>query len=456
MMLNSPCCKKKAAFVVLLVLVCTRAYGLRRDAFKLDIPAPQDSAGGILVADVDSDGRMDYLVTGPGHVAAYTGDGRKLWILKTDIVVGGSSEREGLPGHCGPGVAAGDVDRDGRCEVVFLTRDAMLHVVDGRTGRREASAKPPVPDGARRWELAMIACFRVKGDDSDILLQATNRDGYRMGRYVAAYSVTGVLKGDRPLWTTDEFVSCAHNGARLADLDGDGRDEVIGATIYGPTGKCITRAVPGRYHMDSVFVADVRPETAGLEVVMLEEGANHVQVVGLGGPIWRRHFKKQEPQNAAVGRFRAGSDTVFIWCRSRYNQHQKPFVFDASGKVVFEYAMDDAAPEGWTASGVELIYTIDWTGEPVQLACAKERHTSGDVCLYEPLTGRFVQRLDERADRLHVADVKGDWREEIIVLNGSELHIYANDRPNPRPHRARLWEDRNYRRRKQCYNYYSP
>jgi hypothetical protein len=107
-------------------------------------------------------------------------------------------------------------------------------------------------------------------------------------------------------------------------------------------------------------------------------------------------------------------------------------------------------------SGVELIYAIDWTGEPAQLACAKERHTSGDVCLYEPLTGRFVQRVDERADRLHVADVTGDWREEIIVLNGSELHVYANDRPNPRPHQARLWKDRNYRRFKQCYNYYSP
>jgi len=32
---------------------------------RLDIPAPQDSPGGILVADLDNDGRMDYLVALP-------------------------------------------------------------------------------------------------------------------------------------------------------------------------------------------------------------------------------------------------------------------------------------------------------------------------------------------------------------------------------------------------------
>jgi hypothetical protein len=50
----------------------------------------------------------------------------------------------------------------------------------------------------------------------------------------------------------------------------------------------------------------------------------------------------------------------------------------------------------------------------------------------------------------------GDWREEIVVLNGSELHVYSNPAPNPRPDRERPWADRNYRRLKQAHNYYSP
>lgn len=437
-------------------LVAGRTQGDDPFVIKLAIPPPADSAGGIMVADVDGDGRMDYLVTVPGHLAVYGADGRKLWIKETDISVGGQSESQGLPGHHGPGVAAGDVDGDGECEVVFLTRDSVLHVLEGATGREKASAQPPVPDGAARWEVAMLADFRGSGGDRDLLLQATNKDGYRMGRYLAAYAVEELLKGGKPLWTTDAFVSCAHNSARLADINGDGRDEVLGAAVLSADGRLLVRAAEFRGHMDSVFVADVLPEAAGLEVVLLEEGSNCVQVLGAEAPIWRSHYKHQEPQNAALGRFKAGSDEVFIWCRSRYSEHQKPFVFDSGGRKVFDYAMDDVAPPGWTVRGVEVIHTINWTGRGEQLACAKERHRSGDVCIFEPLSGRFVARFHEKADRLYVADVSGDWREEIIVLNGSELHIYHNSDPNPRPDQKRLWADRNYRRLKQCHNYYSP
>ena len=324
--------------VTVSVLICfisvSRAQGYQSNPFviKLAIPAPKDSAGGIIVADVDNNGKLDYLVTVPGHLAVYGNDGKKLWIKEVDISVGGSSENQGLPGHCGPGVAAGDVDGDDKCEVVFLTKDSVVHILDGATGRQETSAKPPCPEQASAWEVAMIADFRGTEGDRDILLQTTNMEGYRMGKFLAAYDIGQLMSGGEPLWQTDEFVSCAHNSARLADINGDGRDEVLGATIFSATGKLLARAVPGRWHMDSVFVADVQPDKSGLEVVMLEEGSNHVQVVGIAGPIWRSHFKKQEPQNAAVGRFKKGSDEIFIWCRSRYAEHQRPFVFNSAGR----------------------------------------------------------------------------------------------------------------------------
>ncbi len=432
--------------------------GVRSRTISLALPGPSgedDSAGGIIAADVNGDGRAEILVTCRGHLVVHESAGKELWRRATDIVVGTQSESQGLPGHHGPGVAAGDVDGDGKVEVIFLTRDRKLHVVDGASGKEEVVLEPPVPAGTDRWELAMVADFRGRGDH-DLLLQATNRKGYRTGRYLAAYAFDDLRAGKPPLWKTDKFESCAHNGARLADLDGDGRDEVLGVKILSPSGKQLVRAAPFRGHMDSVFVADVRPDIAGLEVVLLEEGSNQVQVLGLGGPLWRAHLRKQEPQNAAVGRFRAGSDGVFIWCRSRYSHHQKPFVFDPHGKMVFEYAMDDVAPKGWTTSGVEVIHTIDWTGREQQLACAKERHTVGDVCLFEPLSGKIVARFDDRADRVYVADVSGDWREEIIVLAKNELHIYENTAPNPRPKRKSKWSERNYRRLKQCHNYYSP
>ena len=446
--------------LVALVLVVSAAVAARGDdrspmVIQLEIPPPEDSGGGIIVADVNRDGKPDFLVTVPGHLAVYDNSGRKLWITRTDLMVGGQSESRGLPGHHGPGVAAGDLDGDGRCEVMFLTKDGVLHFVDGATGEERATAKPPVPSGAELWELAMVADFRGSGD-RDVLLQATNKTGYRTGKYLAAYAAADLMRGGKPLWTTERFVSCAHNGARLADITGDGRDEVLGATLFSADGRLLAEAAEFRGHIDSLFVADVRADLPGLEVVLLEEGSNYVQVIGARGPIWREHFRRQEPQNAAVGRFRPESDEVFIWCRSRYSEHQKPFVFNSQGEKVFDYQMDDVAPPGWTASGVEVIHTIHWTGQRHQLACAKERHREGDVCLFEPLSGRFVERFKHRADRLYVADVIGDWREEIIVLEKSKLHVHQNPATNPRPNEKRLWENRNYRRLKQCHNYYSP
>ncbi len=431
-------------------------YDANPFSIALDIPAPEDSAGGIVVADADNDGFLDYLVTVPGHVACYAHDGTRLWTVETPVCVGGSSERVGLPGHHGPGVTAGDVDNDGANEVLFLTRDSTLHVFDGASGNEAWQATIAPPEDAERWEHLVLASFRSPGA-ADILLQATNADGYRMGRYIAAFSL-GDLENSNitPLWQRDDFLACAHNGARVADLDGDGRDEVLGGTIIGPDGDALTR-VPLKGHIDSIFVYDVRPDLDGLEVVALEEGGgNRVFLYNKSGLIWETHYEHWEPQNAAVGEFDLTQPGLEIWCRSRFNTHQKPFLFNARGEHLLTYAMDDVAPEGWTDAGVEVIWCIDWTGEPRQHAAAKERHTEGHVCVFGPVDGAFRENLPEKAGRLFVADVSGDWREELVVLNGNTLHIYHNPAPSPNPDRPRLWTQPHYLRSKMTWNYYSP
>ncbi len=430
-----------------------------KTVIPLEIATPvEDSAGSMIAADVDDDGAMELLVTAPGWLGCYRPDGTKMWSKEIEIRVGGQSESQGLPGHHGPGVVAADADADGTTEVIFLTQDSVLHAVAGATGEEIWTATPPVPEGAERWEQVIIASLSAVGAE-DILLQATNKDGYRTGRYLAAYRAGDLRAGAGPLWTTDGFMSCAHNGARVGDLDGDGRDEILGATIFSGLGELLYK-IPLRGHVDSVFVGDVDPDRAGLEVVMLEEGGgeegNRVFLCTAEGLLFETHYKHQEPQNAALGRFDLSRDGMQVWCRSRYSEHQKPFVFDVEGELIFDYAMDDVAPEGWTYSGVETIWTIDWTGEEGQLACAKERHEDGDVCIYQPMTGEFLLRIPEAAARLYVADITGDWREEIVVWNGSELHLYENPAPNPRPEEPRLWEQEHYRRAKMTWNYYSP
>lgn len=413
--------------------------------------------GGIIAADVNDDGKMDFVITKDGHVAAYDYSGRNIWIKGVDIQVSTKSEVNGLPGWFGPGVQASDVDGDLRTEVLILTKKNTLHIIDGVTGKTEKVVLLRHPEGTERWEHLVIANFRGKGD-RDLLLQTTNADGVRMGRYLAAYSIEDLLRKEsvEPLWTRDDFIPCAHNGARVADLNRDGKDEVLGGTIIGPDGKMLMKIHPIG-HIDSIYVADVRPDIYGLEVVALEEGKeNRIFLYNHERIIWTAHHKHWEPQNAAIGDFAPKSPGLEIWCRSRFREHQKPFLFDSSGNVISEYEMDSVAPDGWTVKGVEVIFTVDWTGKTKQLAAAKERHTSGDIAIFDPLSGEFLYRFNEKAGFLYVADVSGDWREELIVINGNELRIYENDTPNPSSNNPRLWTKDHYRRSKMTWNYYSP
>jgi len=423
---------------------------------ELDIPKPKDTRGGIITADLNSDNKMDFLITVPGHVAAYDNSGNKLWIQNVDVRVSRKSESNGLPGHMGPGVQAADIDSDNKTEVLYLTQDSTLHVVDGTSGNEEWTAKPPVPKGAEHWEHLIVANFRGQGD-RDLLLQATNAKGYRVGRYLAAYALDDLqAENYEPLWQCNDFLACAHNGARIADLNGDNKDEVLGGTIVSPEGK-ILYTIPLKGHIDSIFVFDVRPDIAGLEVIALEEGGgNRIFCYNREKLIWQTDYKNQEPQNAAVGDFDTSRPGLEVWCRSRYDKHQKPFVFDAHGQLINHYKMDDVAPDGWTTSGVECIFAIDWTGDAKQYAAAKERHESGDVAVYDPISGAFILHLPQKSDRLYVADVTGDWREELVVLNGNKLYIYQNESPNPNPNHPRLWQQQHYRRSKMTWNYYSP
>ena len=206
-----------------------------------------------------------------------------------------------------------------------------------------------------------------------------------------------------PLWERDDFVSCAHNGARLADLNRDGQDEVIGATVVSADGKILLQ-IPLRGHIDSIFIYDVLPDIPGLEIVALEEGGGNrilslqprTTLLGNALPPSRtpeRSGRRVRPR-AAGPRYGVGAAITSIRNLSFFQ-----------GEKIADDQMDDVAPEGWTVRGVEVIHKIDWTGGK-QLAAAKERHTSGDIGMFDPLSGRFLHHFKEKADRLYVADVQ--------------------------------------------------
>jgi hypothetical protein len=359
-------------------------------------------------------------------------------------------------------------------------------VRDAAGGRIKHATRPATIGDLSAWEFVAVADFTGHGGDRDVLLQGSCYDTSWTGQFLSAWRFDDLVAGGPPLWQRQDFAACCHSPARLADLDGDGRDEVFAAHVLGPDGRLLASARPFNGHTDSVFVL---PTAGQAEVVLLEEGDNHVQVYGPGGVRWRRHHRRIEPQNAAVGRFgdpsasadspdspdspgspeppasagSAGSAASGVasspwqvWCRSRFNTDQRPFVFDADGRLIAAYRLDDHTPPGWTEEGIETIFTIDWLGGDRQHLAAKERHRRGDVAIIDALSGRFIEHLVESADRLYVYALTEPRREQVIVLAGDHLRAYGCDARPPAATVAPLRADRDYRRRRQCHNYYTP
>ncbi|MCS7223192.1 MAG: hypothetical protein NZ959_01345 [Armatimonadetes bacterium] len=439
-----------------------KQYEINPFAFRLAQPRPDPAAGGIVVADLTGDGLMDYLYTTPGSIGAYDHWGKPLWVKEEDIHLLGVDDVVGLPGYHGPGVQAGDVDGDDRVEVLFLRTDGRLVVCDGATGKVKRIASPALPQGAARWQHLVVGNVRGKGD-RDIVLQTSGADQrpagtFPAGRFVSVFAFENLE--DKPLWTITNFHGQAHGPLKIADMDGDGRDEIVGLSIYDDDGTLLTdgEPPPGAWHIDSIAIADIRPDRDGLEVAVTVEGPRHVGLIGLKGPIWWRIYEHREADKVAVGEFDLTSPGLEIWGRGSFDSPDDmgQFVFDAQGNVIAFYELRKVAPPDWTENGVEVIVPIHWTGEPWQLLAAKERHKEGDVAIFDPMTGRFIERFRERAARLYVADVAGDWREEVIVVAEDQIRIYWNPKPNPHPNRPRLWTLPHYRRGKMNWNYYSP
>jgi hypothetical protein len=176
-----------------------KQYNANPFTFKLAQPRPDEVAGGIVAADVNNDGLMDYLYTAPGSVGAYDHFGKTLWVKQVDVHLLGVDGVVGLPGIYGPGVQAADVDGDGKTEVLFLKTDGSLVVCDGATGKNVGAGVPAPPEGAARWQHLVVCNLRGKGD-RDIVLQTSGKDQraagtFPAGRFVAALAIEDLEGG---------------------------------------------------------------------------------------------------------------------------------------------------------------------------------------------------------------------------------------------------------------------
>jgi len=432
----------------------TSAYSINPFVFNLEQPVPKDGGGdgggGVFVHDLNGDGLFDFVITSQNNIVAYDHNGTKLWGISGDIKL--------WEYYHHPSAIAADMDGDGRQEVAYLTTANTIKIVDAKTG----TAKKTLTDIGQPNAMA-IANLRAKGD-RDIILQY----GQTSIKAIRTDSGAG-------LWQTDQFRGIEHSALRIADLDGDGMDEVAGTNIIDHDGtKMNTWDLGGVYKSaDSIVIADILPGYP-LEVAIAEQrGANsHTDVVNSDKILFRtlNPWNWEDPDKLAVGDFDPTRAGLEIFNRSSggdgvcprgkqepFVDEECPWVIDANGDHISKYYINDKKPEWWTGHGLEVICRIDWDGDHQDEIVGKERHKYGAGAILNPITGEFKKVFACKATRIYAADIQADYREEVITINtDGTVKIFFNDAPNDRPPKPRYWQQQHYTRQKQNWNYYSP
>jgi len=400
------------------------------------------------VADLDGDQRYDYVIKQPADnidpydkywkpspdtykLEAYSHDGRFLW--RHDL--GWAIER----GIWYSPYVVYDLNGDGRAEVAVKTgegdpRDSdgrvktgpeYLSILDGRTGETITRIDWPSREGYggndggynRSCRNQLLVAY-LDGKTPALIV---NRGTYDLIRFVA-YRLEGNELRELWRWDTDSAPEYKGQGAHwmhAADVDADGRDEIVfGSAVLDDDGKPLWRT--GLGHPDHLYVGDIDPQRPGLEIYFgietrqkkgngmclvdamtgeiiwgIKEPTQHVHGQGMASDIDANHPGSEcysAESNPAAGKSLA-------WAR----------LFTAKGEVISEEVMGGFNPD-----------TVCWDADPQRELVLKNRivNYGSDEAL-----GRIEGNL------VAVADVLGDWREEIITSVKGEMRIYTTTIP---------------------------
>ncbi|MDZ7620653.1 MAG: carbohydrate binding domain-containing protein [Patescibacteria group bacterium] len=414
------------------------------------------------IGDLDGDGRYDFVLKHPTgkvllwddytkwnrspdtyKIDAFTADGKHLW--RRDLGWGIEHRNWHSP------MIVHDLNGDGRAEVVAKVADGDLRnergrvvdgpewvaVWDGLTGKEIARAPWPSRGGFGSYNFASRHQLAVAYLDGRTPCLIALRGTYGLMK-VEAYELVGEQL--RPLWqfcnanAPSKFVGQGAHFTQCADVDGDGRDEVVlGSMVLDDTGVPLWST--GKGHPDGLFLGDIDPLRPGLEVYYNVETRNATGGMILvdaatGATIW----ELQTPTYHVHGGMCADLDPAspglecFGVDKNRVGESEQivgTWLKTATGQPL-------ESPTDWGFGRM----TVYWDADPQK----------------ELIFGRSIQKYQGTARWPIPAflfvpvDLLGDWREELLEFTeAGELRIHVSAIPAT-DRRVCLMQDPIYRR----------
>ncbi len=436
--------------------------GRKTPYIRIPLATTNATAQKVGIGDLDGDGVYDYVVKQPGgnvdpwikywykspetfKIEARKADGTLLWVKD----LGWNIER----GMWYSPMVVCDLNGDGRAEVAAKIgpdedlRDAdgmaqkgpeWVGVFDGLTGKEIARAPWLPREPFESYNLASRNQLAVAYLDGKTPCLLVLRGTYGLMLAEAWQLKAGKLER---LWSfTNEDLpdNCRGQGAHnciCADVDGDGRDEVIlGSLTLDDDGSLLWTS--GKGHPDAHYYGDIDPVRPGMELAYIiergqrKEGGIHLLDPVTGQFLWQlqattRHVHScgmctdLDPMQPGLEIYGADADGHKL-TSNRWLFASNGALLKSGTNVDFSFGV----PSAW--------WDADLQREIVR----------GQALDYE---GGVVSEKIEGSVVL-VADVLGDWREEIITTVAGELRIYTTPIP-AMDRRVCLMQDVPYRMR---------